>query len=116
MTNAERQSQLANSEHQNLVANTEHQDHAYKKDTQERQEGECYSYMLGVLIINLGIDDEERRKILIWLSPEDFEQTHEKHLKKRFAKTGQWLLDDPRFMSWRDEEQSGLLWCHGSRK
>ena len=60
--------------------------------------------------------DEERRKILIWLSPDDFEQTHEGHLKKRFEKTGQWLLDDPRFMSWRDDEQSSLLWCHGARK
>ena len=68
---------------------------------------------------NLWADEryyEERRKLLMWLSPDDFEQTHEKHLKKRFQKTGQWLLDDPRFMSWRDKAQSSLLWCHGARK
>lgn len=60
--------------------------------------------------------DEERRKILRWLSPDDFEQTHEKHLKKRFGKTGQWLVDDPRFINWRSGALSSLLWCHGARK
>ena len=60
--------------------------------------------------------DEERRKILRWLSPDDFERTHERHLKKRFEKTGQWLLDDPRFISWKNGPQSSLLWCHGARK
>ena len=60
--------------------------------------------------------DEERRKILRWLSPDDFERTHERHLKKRFEKTGQWLLDDPRFISWENGLQSSLLWCHGARK
>ena len=37
-------------EHQHHLANTEHQDqdHAYKKDTQERQEGE-YSIAISLL-------------------------------------------------------------------
>ena len=52
----------------------------------------------------------------MWLAPDDFEQTHESHLKKRFGQTGQWLLDDPRFIGWRDDAQSSLLWCHGARK
>ena len=52
----------------------------------------------------------------MWLSPDDFEQTHERNLQKRFEKTGQWLLDDHRFICWRDEVQSSLLWCHGARK
>ena len=59
---------------------------------------------------------EMRRRILEWLSPEDFEETHDRHFKKRFENTGQWLLDDPRFRYWRDETQSGLLWCYGTRK
>ena len=59
--------------------------------------------------------DERRRKILKWLSPDDFEEVHERHVKKRFPNTGQWLLDDPRFISWRDETQSSILWCHGAR-
>ena len=59
---------------------------------------------------------EMRRKILQWLSPGDFEETHERHFKKRFGNTGQWLLDDSRFRNWRDAAQSGLLWCYGARK
>ena len=57
-----------------------------------------------------------RRKILRWLSPDDFEMTHETHFKKRFKNTGQWLLDDSRFINWRDGAQSSLLWCYGTRK
>ena len=57
-----------------------------------------------------------RRNILKWLSPGDFEETHQRHFKKRFGNTGQWLLDDPRFRNWRDETQSSLLWCYGARK
>lgn len=60
--------------------------------------------------------NETRRGILRWLSLEDFEDTHERHFKKRFENTGQWLLDDPRFISWKDGAKSSLLWCHGARK
>lgn len=59
---------------------------------------------------------EMRRNILRWLSPDDFEETHDRHFKKRFGNTGQWLLDDPRFVDWRDKTQSSILWCHGARK
>ena len=60
--------------------------------------------------------NKRRRKILDWLAPNDFEAIHERNFRKRFQNTGQWLLDDSRFTSWRDEEQSGLLWCHGARR
>ena len=56
------------------------------------------------------------RKILRWLSLDDFEGTYEKYFEKRFKNTGQWLLDDPRFIDWRDGTQSSLLWCYGARK
>ena len=56
------------------------------------------------------------RQLLEWLSSDDYEETHEGYYRKRCKNTGQWLLDDPRFISWRDEAQSGLLWCHGTRK
>lgn len=59
---------------------------------------------------------EIRRKILKWLSPDDFEETHERHFRKRSENTGQWLLSDPRFENWRDKAQSSLLWCYGARK
>ena len=57
-----------------------------------------------------------RRKILNWLSSDDFEDTHDRHFKKRFENTGEWLLSDPRFRGWRDETRSSLLWCYGARK
>lgn len=69
--------------------------------------------------VNLGIDEslrELRRKILEWLSPDHFEMTHERHFRKRFPGTGEWLLNDPGFIIWRDEGQSRLLWCYGARK
>ena len=59
---------------------------------------------------------EMRRRILGWLSSDDFEETHDRHFGKRFENTGQWLLDDSRFQHWRDERQTSLLWCHGARK
>lgn len=60
--------------------------------------------------------NETHQQILSWLSPDDFEETHEDYYRKRSRKTGQWLLDDPRFIDWRDQTQSSLLWCHGARK
>ena len=57
-----------------------------------------------------------RKAILKWLAEDDFEETHERHFKKRFANTGQWLLDDPRFRDWRDGDKSSVLWCYGARK
>ena len=106
--------------HTNIIirlAGAEHQIHFYKD--KQRQEGEYYSHRVAINQANSGIDkdaDETRRKILEWLSPDDFEMTHERHFRKRFQNTGQWLLDHPSFISWREEAQSRLLWCHGARK
>ena len=77
-----------------------------------------------LLLIYLEIDDlhrlektdKMRRKILNWLSPDDFDETHDMHFRKRFENTGQWLLDDPRFLNWRQGTRSSLLWCYGARK
>ena len=60
--------------------------------------------------------NETRREILKWLSSDDFEETYERNFKKRFQNTGQWLLDDPNFVDWRDGAESSILWCHGARK
>ena len=57
-----------------------------------------------------------RRNILRWLSLDDFEDTHERHFEKRFKDTGRWLLEDPRFINWRDGTQSSQLLCYGARK
>lgn len=59
---------------------------------------------------------KKRRKILRWLSEGDFEDTHDRHYKKRCENTGQWLLDDQRVICWQDGTRSSLLWCYGARK
>ena len=101
-------------------ANVDHLIYYYKKETQDkqRQEGECYGYTVRVKLTLRYLDEklnERRRKILEWLSPNSFEEIHESNFGKRFQGTGQWLLDDSRFISWRDKAQSALLWCHGAR-
>ena len=106
--------------HTNIVARSagaEYQMYYYQKEAQDerRQEGKFCSHRSAFCTANSEID-ERRRKVLEWLSPHDFDETHERYFNKRFQSTGQWLLDDPRFISWRDEAQSSLLWCYGARK
>ena len=62
------------------------------------------------------VTDRKHRDILQWLSKDDFEATHERHWKKRFGNTGKWLLEHRDFVCWKEESNSGLLWCYGSRK
>ena len=67
-----------------------------------------------IQILTLG-SGSKRREILRWLSEDDFEETHDRHYKKRCQGTGKWLLVDSRLLSWQGSTQSGLLWCHGAR-
>ena len=103
------------------LSGAKHQMHFPKEDTQskQRQEGEYYTHRVAIDQINLEIDEtpEERHSnILEWLSSADFEDTHERHFCKRLYNTGEWFLNDPCFVNWRDEAQSRLLWCYGARK
>ena len=83
---------------------------------------ECYFLLV---YINEVLDEIRRlernkknmpKEKLELLSLDDFEETHNMQFRKRYQHTGQWLLDDPRFINWRDGTQSSLLWCHGARK
>ena len=62
------------------------------------------------------VTDRKHRDILQWLSKDNFEATHERHWKKRSGNTGEWLLEHPDVVRWKEESNSGLLWCYGSRK
>lgn len=96
------------------LANVEHQI-LYKRETQGNQGG-SHIYT-GHIVQQLTMDiDRTRREILQWLSQDDFEETHIRHYNKRCENTGQWLLDDSRLISWQDDVESSLLWCHGARK
>ncbi|KAL8691053.1 MAG: hypothetical protein Q9218_003637 [Villophora microphyllina] len=59
---------------------------------------------------------EEREKALRSITETDPEQRH-RDVKHSYVKnTGQWLLQDPRYMCWQEQacENPTGLWCHGS--
>jgi hypothetical protein len=52
--------------------------------------------------------------IFKWLTPSKPREAHLRMREHRLPGTGQWLLEKPEFIAWRDEEQaSSILWCHG---
>lgn len=70
----------------------------------------CVGYVVDIWAV------EMRRKVLEWLTPVDYEDTHQRHFKKHFGITGQWLIDHAQFTSWKDTPGSHLLWCYGIRE
>ncbi|CAF9932835.1 hypothetical protein IMSHALPRED_009001 [Imshaugia aleurites] len=58
---------------------------------------------------------EEREKALNWLSTVKHEQKHHDVRMPRMDGTGEWLLNEVAFRSWRDNSRSrdNVLWCHG---
>ncbi|KAA8896254.1 hypothetical protein FN846DRAFT_921746 [Sphaerosporella brunnea] len=58
--------------------------------------------------------DDERMKLLLWLSQVPYADLHENERSRRSANTCDWLLRKERFIQWRDSPRSSLLWLHGS--
>jgi hypothetical protein len=61
---------------------------------------------------NYGDKEEERKKIIDWLSPINFFLQHEDISQMREKGTGGWLLADPVFQRWESGSGS-TLWCCG---
>ncbi|CAM1508295.1 Fc.00g051430.m01.CDS01 [Cosmosporella sp. VM-42] len=58
--------------------------------------------------------DEERKAVLQWLSPTDFDSIQAEMLRKRWPNTGRWLLGHEHFKSWLSGRgRFPLLWCTG---
>ena len=59
--------------------------------------------------------DREREKISEWLSTVNYQQLHSSIRRPRVLGTGQWLLEDIRFKSWRDliSPKERTLCCYG---
>ena len=55
----------------------------------------------------------KRAEIMQWLSPEPYIQHHKQAKQGVLAGTGQWLLTDPIFETWKKESASSILWLHG---
>ncbi|KAF8847654.1 hypothetical protein BDZ45DRAFT_811419 [Acephala macrosclerotiorum] len=67
-----------------------------------------------VLLREQQLRDAKDSDILRWLTPSKPEETHLRIRESRLPGTGQWLLENPEFMAWRDQEDvSNVLWCHG---
>ncbi len=55
-----------------------------------------------------------RSVVLEWISNVDFRSNYQDTLRMREASTGQWLIDQELFKSWRDGPLQ-TLWLHGMR-
>src|SRR5437762_1740429 len=60
------------------------------------------------------IRDQEVRDIINWISPLNFWQTQNDNFERRQKGTGEWLLNDPKFMKWLTGS-TNILWCPGDR-
>jgi hypothetical protein len=58
--------------------------------------------------------ERHRSLVLNWLSNVDFRSNYLDALRKREAGTGQWLIDQELFKSWRDGPLRAL-WLNGMR-
>ncbi|KAL9612899.1 MAG: hypothetical protein Q9167_002532 [Letrouitia subvulpina] len=59
--------------------------------------------------------DEQREKVLEWLSKIKHDQKHHDIRLRRVKNTGGWLIEEKKFQCWRDatESENNFLWCHG---
>lgn len=57
--------------------------------------------------------EEDRLRILAWLSPIPYFQHHKMVYGELLQGTGRWLLEDSQHVEWRDTSQSAMLWLHG---
>src|ERR1700759_1246359 len=59
--------------------------------------------------------EDERRRIMNWLSEIDMETVHDKIFAGKHDGTAEWLLQEQLFGEWVNARQSTLLWCFGGR-
>lgn len=59
--------------------------------------------------------EEDRGRILRWISPIHFVSDHEFARHNRVGNTGAWLLRHPAFVEWKQSAVSEIFWLHGIR-
>jgi hypothetical protein len=57
-------------------------------------------------------DDQDRQKLLYWLTPVDYGPQQSDYISRRQAGTGQWLLDSAEFQTWVKTKKQ-TLFCPG---
>jgi hypothetical protein len=60
------------------------------------------------------VDEEERLKILDWISKVLYGMNHNTVKEQRTKDTCEWLLRHKRYIEWQDTSSSTILWLHGT--
>ncbi|KAK7531715.1 ankyrin repeat-containing domain protein [Phyllosticta citribraziliensis] len=60
------------------------------------------------------LEASERSDLLKWLSAIDFRKHHEAMISGILPNTGEWLLTNPEYASWKSSSSSEILWLHGT--
>lgn len=60
--------------------------------------------------------DNERAKILMWISTVPYEDNHESARQGHTPGTGDWIFQDSCYRSWNSGSSSIILWLHGNGK
>lgn len=60
--------------------------------------------------------EEERSKILQWISSVEYAKHHLTAAEDRVQGTGEWLFRRNDFIEWQNSRDSAILWLHGIRK
>ncbi|KAJ5657785.1 uncharacterized protein N7484_001434 [Penicillium longicatenatum] len=59
------------------------------------------------------VDQQERIRLLEWISPIQFGAHHDEFNEKRTPETGEWLVEHDDFTTWREKDSSVLFWLQG---
>ena len=59
------------------------------------------------------LENEDRIKVLRWLSSQPYMEHHEQVAKQVLVGSGAWLLQDQIYVQWHRSSASSLLWLHG---
>ena len=59
--------------------------------------------------------ERDREKLLASLSAVDYDGKHRKLKRVRHEGTGEWFIQCPEYMDWKNSRNSSCLCCHGIR-
>ena len=66
--------------------------------------------------ITKGLTEDERRRIMRWLSTEQYTAHHKTIAGSRLPSSGLWLFKKSEYQRWRKSSLCSVLWLHGDRK
>ena len=72
--------------------------------------GQTWAEVQGIAHV---VDEQQRRKVLEWISDVKYETAHTEERRKALASTGHWLLQHEDYGSWRSELDSSCCWLSG---